>query len=80
MKQLAKRSLSLLLALAMCLSLWVVLPAPQAEAASYVYNWGTREDVADEADFTRSTAEEWYARALPMKSCPSCLALPIPLP
>ena len=61
MKQLAKRSLSLLLALVMCLSVLSGIQLPEAEAAGYVYNWGTREDVADEADFTRSTAEEWYA-------------------
>ena len=62
MKQLAKRSLSLLLALVMCLSVLTCIQPPQAEAASYVYNWGAREDVADQADFTRSTAEEWYAK------------------
>ena len=62
MKQLAKRSLSLLLALVMCLSVLTCIQPPQAEAASYTYNWGTREDVADQADFTRSTAEEWYAK------------------
>ena len=60
MKQLCKRSLALLMVLVMVVGL---LPAItfQTEAASYTYNWGTRGTVADEDDFTRSTAEEWYA-------------------
>lgn len=59
MKQLCKRSLALLMVLVMVIGL---LPAItfQTEAASYTYNWGTRGTVADEDDFTRSTAEEWY--------------------
>lgn len=59
MKQLCKRSLALLMVLVMVVGL---LPAItfQTEAASYTYNWGTRGTVADEDDFTRSTAEEWY--------------------
>ena len=61
MKKIAKRGPSLVLALVMCLSVLGGISLPQAEAASYTYNWGTREDVADTADFTRSTAEEWYA-------------------
>jgi len=61
MKQFAKRSLSMFLALVLCLSVLSGIPLPEAEAASYTYNWGSRGDVADEADFTRSTAEEWYA-------------------
>lgn len=60
MKQFAKRSLSMLLALVMCLGFLSGITLPEAEAASYTYNWGSRGDVADEADFTRSTAEEWY--------------------
>ncbi len=60
MKQLCKRGLALLMVLVMVVGL---LPAItfQTEAASYTYNWGTRGTVADEDDFTRSTAEEWYA-------------------
>ena len=60
MKQLCKRSLALLMVLVMVVGL---LPAitVQTDAASYTYNWGTRGTVADEDDFTRSTAEEWYA-------------------
>lgn len=59
MKQLCKRSLALLMVLVMVIGL---LPAItfQTEAASYTYNWGTRGTVADEDDFARSTAEEWY--------------------
>ena len=60
MKEFAKRSFSLFLALIMCFSLVSIATPIEAEAASYTYNWGTREDVADETDFTRSTAEEWY--------------------
>ena len=61
MKQLCKRGLALLMVLVMVVGL---LPAItfQTEAASYTYNWGSRGTVADEADFTRSTAEEWYAK------------------
>ena len=62
MKQIAKRSLSMLLALVMCLSVFSFIQIPEAEAATYTYNWGSRGDVADQADFTRSTAEEWYAK------------------
>ena len=62
MKQLAKRGLSLLLALVLCLSVLGTIQLPEAQAATYTYNWGTREDVAQKADFTRSTAEEWYAK------------------
>ncbi|MBQ8910840.1 MAG: endonuclease [Oscillospiraceae bacterium] len=60
MKQLCKRSLALLMVLVMVIGL---LPAitVQTNAATYTYNWGTRGTVADEDDFTRSTAEEWYA-------------------
>lgn len=60
MKQLCKRSLALLMVLVMLVGL---LPAItiQTNAATYTYNWGTRGTVADEDDFTRSTAEEWYA-------------------
>lgn len=60
MKRFAKRSLAMLLALVLSLSMFVGV-APKAEAATYTYNWGTREDTATSADFTRSTAEEWYA-------------------
>jgi len=60
MKKPARRGFSLFLALALCLSA-LSGAAPVAKAASYTYNWGAREDVADFADFTRSTAEEWYA-------------------
>ena len=56
----AKRGLALLLALVLCLSSLSGI-IPQAEAATYTYNWGAREDTATTADFTRSTAEEWYA-------------------
>ena len=59
MKLFFKRSLSLLMALTICLGLMAGVTFP-ASAASYVYNWGTREDVADETDFARSSAEEWY--------------------
>ena len=62
MKKLVKRGLSLVLALVMCLGVLGGISLPEAEAASYTYNWGTRGDVADETDFTRSTAEEWYAK------------------
>lgn len=60
MKQLCKRGLALLMVLVMVVGL---LPAItfQTEAASYTYNWGSRGTVADEDDFTRSTAQEWYA-------------------
>lgn len=59
MKNFAKRSFSMLLALCLCLSLLSGISF-SASAASYTYNWGTRGTVADEDDFTRSTAEEWY--------------------
>ena len=62
MKEFAKRSLSMFLVFVMCFGLITVASPMEAEAASYTYNWGTREDVADTADFTRSTAEEWYAK------------------
>lgn len=62
MRNYAKRGFSLLLALALCLSVLGGIALPQAEAASYTYNWGSRGTVADEDDFTRSTAEEWYAK------------------
>ena len=61
MRNLAKRGFSALLALVLCFGLLAGVSLPQAEAASYVYNWGARGDVADEEDFTRSSAEEWYA-------------------
>ncbi len=51
----------MILALVMCLSVFSYIQLPEAEAASYTYNWGQRGTVADEDDFTRSTAEEWYA-------------------
>lgn len=60
MKQLCKRSLAVLLLLVMLVGYFSGITI-RASAASYTYNWGTREDVADQADFTRSTAEEWYA-------------------
>ena len=50
-----------LLAIILCLSMVLCILPATAEAATYTYNWGTREDVAGTADFTRSTAEEWYA-------------------
>ena len=61
MKNFAKRSLSMLLALIMCLGVLSGVQLPEAQAASYTYNWGARGDVADQTDFARSTAEEWYA-------------------
>ena len=48
MKNILSRSLSLLLALTMCLSLWVFAPATEAQAATYVANWGTRGEEATE--------------------------------
>lgn len=60
MKQLCKRSLAMLLLLVMLVGYFSGITI-RASAASYIYNWGTREDVADQTDFTRSTAEEWYA-------------------
>ena len=61
MKQLCKRSLAALLLLVMLVGYFSGITI-RASAASYIYNWGTREDVADQTDFTRSTAEEWYAK------------------
>ena len=60
MKQLCKRSLAMLLLLVMLVGYFSGITI-HTSAASYTYNWGTREDVADQADFARSTAEEWYA-------------------
>ena len=45
MNNLAKRSLALILALVLCLSLLPVTVVP-VSAASYIYNWGTRGEVA----------------------------------
>ncbi len=56
MKKITKRSLALLLALTICLGLAGGL-APQAEAASYVANWGTRGEVATSLS---SYAEAFY--------------------
>ena len=61
MKQVIKRSLAALLLLVMLVGYFSGITI-RVNAASYTYNWGTREDVADQADFTRSTAEEWYAK------------------
>ena len=56
MKQLCKRSLALLLTLVILVGL---LPAItlQTSAASYIYNWGTRGELATELS---ATAEAWY--------------------
>ena len=66
MPNILKRSMALLVALVLCLSL---LPAPQVSAASanveyvydstgkYIYNWGTRETVAT---FLSPNAEAFY--------------------
>jgi hypothetical protein len=59
-KNAMKRSVSFFLALVLCLGLLAEIAPTQAQAA-YIYNWGEREDTADEADFQRSTAEEWFA-------------------
>ncbi|MBE6981666.1 MAG: hypothetical protein E7437_05020 [Ruminococcaceae bacterium] len=60
MKNAVKRSLSFFLALVLCLGLLAGIGPTQVQAA-YIYNWGAREDTADQADFQRSTAEEWFA-------------------
>ena len=62
MMNIAKRSLSLILALFMCIGLFAGIQLPEVQAASYTYNWGARGDVADTTDFTKSTAEEWYSK------------------
>ena len=58
MKTMTKRLLALVTVLALCLSL---LPAvsPVAEAASYVYNWGTRGTTAT---YLSDQAETFYAK------------------
>lgn len=58
MKTMTKRILAFLTVLALCLSL---LPAvsPVAEAASYVYNWGTRGTTAT---YLSDQAEAFYAK------------------
>ncbi len=61
MKQLCKRSLAAILLLVMLVGYFSGITI-RANAAGYTYNWGTREDVADQTDFARSTAEEWYAK------------------
>ena len=45
MKNLAKRSLAMLMALVMCVSLLSGI-AVTASAASYIYNWGERGEIA----------------------------------
>ena len=62
MMNIAKRSTSLLLALVLCIGMFAGVQFPEAQAASYTYNWGARGTVADEDDFTRSTAEEWMSK------------------
>ena len=65
MKTLSKRSLAWLTSLLMLISLFstlIVLPAEAATvdyvySGSYVYNWGTREQVAS---FLSPMAEAWY--------------------
>lgn len=66
MKFIAKRSLALLMTLAMCVSLFCAVWTP-AQAAStvdyvysgnYIYNWGQRDTVAT---FLSPNAEEFYA-------------------
>ncbi len=56
MKKITRRSLALLLSLALCFGLAGSL-VPQAEAASYVANWGTRGEVATSLS---SYAEAFY--------------------
>ncbi len=60
MNQFLKRSFAVIMVAVMILC---ALPAVTitSSAASYTYNWGSRGTVADETDFARSTAEEWYA-------------------
>ena len=60
MKKFAKRSLSLLLALIMCLSLLAGIPLPEAQAANYVANWGVRGEEATELS---ATATKFYQTA-----------------
>lgn len=67
MKIFNKRSLAWLTSLLMVVSLFsavIVLPAEAADvdyvySGNYVYNWGTREEVAT---FLSPMAEEWYAK------------------
>ena len=65
MKKITMRSLAWLTSLMLCVSLFAaafVLPVGAATvdyvySGSYVYNWGTREEVAT---FLSPMAEEWY--------------------
>ncbi len=57
MENLKRRGLSLLLALVMIVSLFAGIQLPQASAATYVYNWGTRGTTAT---FLSPMAEQWY--------------------
>ena len=64
MKNFAKRSLAMLLALMMCISLFAGLAVTSSAATvdyrkdgTYIYNWGTREV---EATFLSPNAEDFY--------------------
>ncbi len=67
MKSISKRSLAWLTSLLLLVSLFtslIVLPAEAAtvdyvKSGSYVYNWGTREEVAT---FMSPMAEAWYSK------------------
>ena len=50
MKNFAKRSVSLILALFMCIGLLAGIQLPEVQAASYTYNWGERGTVADSTE------------------------------
>ena len=60
MNRITKRSFSFLLALALCMSLLAGVHLPQAEAATYVANWGTRGEEATELS---SYAVSFYQKA-----------------
>ena len=58
MENLKRRGLSLLLALVMIVSLFAGIQLPQASAATYVYNWGQRGELATELS---DAAETWWS-------------------
>lgn len=58
MENLKRRGLSLLLALVMIVSLFAGIQLPQASAATYVYNWGQRGELATELS---DSAETWWS-------------------
>ena len=58
MKKVFRQSIAFLMVLAIVLSIMPAV-AIQSSAASYIYNWGTREVVATELS---STAQNWYSK------------------